>query len=345
MAQRGRPIKLVKTEGVEDLDLSTKRALLWQAIIETLQFDQQHDLDEWADRFRVLPRETSSEYGPWSTSRFPFLRRIMKLLSPGSKARHIVVMKGAQLGFTETAINWILYCACCNPGPMMYLQKTADAAQNFSNEKLKPSILACQAVYNILGPGKPTRYANKWDYKAYPGGFIRLGGANSTPLLRGSSIGGAICDEEDSYELDVGKEGSPVLLLGKRMVNFPDSKLFRLSTPVLLELSTIEPAWESGSQERYYLPCPYCNPRADDEEFMFWLQWEQIKWSKRVDPLTDLPTEIFLECPNCAEKIDESEHKTWMLEGGDWFSEKTGERKRVGDIKKPSMHISSFYNN
>ena len=37
-------------------------------------------------------------------------------------------------------INWIIYVeslSCCNP-PMMYLQKTAEAAQNFSNEKLKP---------------------------------------------------------------------------------------------------------------------------------------------------------------------------------------------------------------
>ena len=343
MSQRGRPVKLVQTDGVEDIDLSAKRALIWQAFIQGMQLEQLMDLDEWADRYRVLPRETSSEYGNWRTSRFPFLRRIMKLLSPSSICREIAIMKGAQLGFTETAINWILYNAHCNPGPMMYLQKTGDAAQNFSNEKLKPSILACQAVHDILGIGKSKRYANKWDYKAYPGGFVRLGGANSTPLLRGSSIGRAICDEEDSYELNVGKEGSPVLLLKKRMVNFPDSKLFRLSTPVLKELSTIEPAFEAYSQERYYLPCPKCNPRGDDAEYMFWIEWEHIKWSKKLNSLTGLPTEIFLECPNCGDKIDEDEHKAWMLDEGDWFSEKTGIRERVGDVERASMHISSLY--
>jgi phage terminase large subunit GpA-like protein len=179
--------------------------------------------------------------------------------------------------------------------------------------------------------------------KAYPGGFISLTGANTSSELRARSIGKAHPDEEDTYEMSVSKEGSPIELLRKRMVNFPNRKMFRTSTPVLKELSTIWPAFEAGSQERFYVPCPYCNPRGVDEEFMFWIQWDNIKWSKKLESISGLPTEIFLECPNCAGKIDEGEHKTWMLDTGDWFSEKFGDRKRIGDVLKPSFHISSLY--
>ena len=37
-------------------------------------------IDEWADRYRVLP-PSSAEPGPWRTDRLPFLREIMRELA------------------------------------------------------------------------------------------------------------------------------------------------------------------------------------------------------------------------------------------------------------------------
>jgi phage terminase large subunit GpA-like protein len=339
----GRPKK--KTLGLVDLrsteDKLAAIRVVWYA---GLKVEALLDLDDWADAEVYLPKETSSEWGPWRTSRFPFIRKIMKALSPRSKAKEVIVMKGAQLAITSLATCWILYKPACHPGPMMYLQKTDDAAANYSNQKLVTSIRDCEAVYHTLGAGRPGGYASRWDFKAYPGGYIMLNGANSTATLRGSSIGDAVADEEDSYELDIGHEGSPVDLLKKRMVNFPNRKLLRISTPVLKELSTIEPAWEVGSQERFYLPCPQCNPGGKDTGFLFWLRWDHIQWGDEIDPITGYPVEVWVECPNCAGKIEEAKHKTWMLDRGDWFSEKAGKgRERVGDVEKPSFHISSLY--
>jgi phage terminase large subunit GpA-like protein len=64
-------------------------------------------IDEWADKRRILPKTSSAESGPWRTSRFPFLREIMYELSPQSSTQEVVVMKGAQLGFTDTALYFI----------------------------------------------------------------------------------------------------------------------------------------------------------------------------------------------------------------------------------------------
>jgi phage terminase large subunit GpA-like protein len=333
-----------KIKATSELSTADKLLLLRKAFYEAIAFDESMDLDDWSDKYRILPQETSSEHGAWITARFPFLRKIMKKLSPSSLARMIVVMKGAQLGFTESAINWILYNAHCRPGPLLYTQKTDDAARDFSNQKLKPSILVCEALAGILGDQRPKQYASSWDNKAYPGGFAVLGGANSTPFLRSKSIRDAIADEEDTFERSLGNEGSPIWLIIKRMVNFPDKKFYRLSTPLIKETSTIEPAYEAGSQEQYYVPCPHCNPNADEDGHMFVIKWENIKYSKELDNNTGNPKDVWCECPHCASRIDEALWKTWMLDNGDWYSVKGAEKRyKVGDVPNPSFQISSLY--
>ena len=139
---------------IEKVLTETKINIIKQTFFESLQFDKALDLDDWSDKHRVLPQESSSEFGPWRTSRFPFLRRIMKCLSPSSKARRIAVIKGAQLGFSELAVNWMLYTACHDPGPFLYTQKTEDATKDFIKQRLDPSIDLCKNAYYTIGRGK-----------------------------------------------------------------------------------------------------------------------------------------------------------------------------------------------
>jgi phage terminase large subunit GpA-like protein len=83
-----------------------------------------------------------------------------------------------------------------------------------------------------------------------------------------------------------------------------------------------EPGFLEGSREEWYVPCPHCNPEANENAFMFVIEWENIKWSKEINPETGDPKEVWCECPGCGGKIIESKHKTWMLDHGDWFSTK-----------------------
>jgi len=301
-------------------------------------------LDTWADLHRFLPSETSSEPGRWRTSRFPFLKRIMRCLSPDSIAREVVAMKGAQLGFTEVCINWILYGADQNPGPMMYVQRTEDAATDFATQKLEPNIRECHQVATLLGPDKPKHLANETTNKGFPGGFIVLGGSNSGAFLRSKSIRDAMVDEEDSFKGSIDGEGSPVAMVKKRQVNFPWGKRFRLSTPKFKETSTIEPAFEDGTQERYYLPCPHCNPEHLTGGTWFWLKWEMIKYGEELDGSGN-PVDVWADCPACGARIDEHE-KTAMLTAGRWLTEKGSPGSPVEadeDATVVSFHISSLY--
>ena len=339
----GRRKKLEAGSGaIKEFSTSEKIDQINAAFFDALMPREILDLDEWADKYRMLPRETSAEYGQWSTDRFPFLRRIMKCMSPSSVAKEIAVMKGSQLGVTETAINTLLYYSVMDPCPIMYCQKTGDSAREFSTQKLAPSIGVTSAVRYTLGDKKSKKLTSAWDNKGFPGGFIAIGGANSEPFIRGTSARIVIADEEDSYDATVGAEertgGSPISNLRKRSTNFYNTKFLRITTPKIKETSTIEPAYEQGSQEQYYIPCPRCG-------VSFVMFWEHIKYDKDViNVKTGLPKDVWLECPHCMGRIEEHE-KTWMLLNGDWMSEKDspGQPYVVGDVEYPSFQISSLY--
>jgi len=340
---RGRPTQTGLPQDLPVVSDYEKITKIITSFYVALALSEDLDLETWGELYRKLPRESSAEYGDWSLRRFPFLRKIARALNPKSNAVEIVVMKGAQLGFTELVITWLLYIADVYPSPCIYTQNTDDAVKDFVKQKWKPSVKACEKLLYILGENKPNYLSRSWDNHGYPGGFIAMGGASgSSDFIRSKSVRYAGVDEEDTYKLNVSDQGSPIGLIRKRQQTFSDKKMFRLSTPVLEETSTIKPAFLAGSQEYFYVPCPYCGD-------FFIIKWEQIKYSKKLDT-SGLPTEIFLECPSCADKIIEVDHKDYMLDNGDWFStkdpensEKPLERYLVGDVEFPSFHLSSFY--
>jgi len=351
MAKRGKKEK-IKTGHLQDVPVFSildKKNVMLNAFKDAIKPLAPLDLDEWSDEYRHLPRETSSEYGRWYTSRFPFLKRLMKCLSPSSKAEEIVAIKGCQLGFTEVCINWIMYIADRCPAPTMYVQKTCDAGEEFGTQKLTPNIEICDQVYDKLGDGKPSHLVNSSKEKGYPGGFLVLGGANSGAFLRSKSLANAMSDEEDSFKAAIDGEGSPIGMIRMRQNNFPMSKLFRLSTPKYTETSTIVGGYQEGSMEQFYVPCPHCNPTADRHGTRFVIEWGNIVFSKERDD-AGKPVDVHLLCKTCGSEIYEGESKDFMLENGIWMSRKDPEGTEtlvepyeVGDVGLPSFQISSLY--
>ena len=335
---------------------SHKTKILLDFFWEALQPPEYLDLDEWSDKYRVLPSETSSEHGQWKTDRFPFLRKIMKCLSPSMpQCKFVTWMKPHQVGATEVMINLLLYMADMFPCPIMYTQAGDDAIKEFSKQRLKPSIEVCEKLYYKLGKGKSKDLPDSMTYKAFPGGYITMGPGNSETYTRSKPVAMAAIDEEDSYTLSSGGGGSPVKKIENRMSNFPDSKLYRGSTPKIKETSTILTAFEGGSMEQFFVPCPQCNPTGSDTGNMFVLTWDNIRWSKEINS-ENMPLEIWCECPHCNSQIFEKK-KTWMLAHGDWFSVKTDDivtfeslknvdsktRYRVSDdVENRSFHMSGL---
>lgn len=278
---------------------------------------------EWADKYRILSSEASSEPGPWRTSRFPYLKEIMYELSPQSGSETVTCMKGAQLGLTELAINTIGYTIHWDPKPILYIQKTVDAVMKFSAQRFSKSLENTPEVYNRLPKkGTTSDNTNTKLLKNFPGGILIMGGANSAASLRSMPIALLILDEEDSYEMDIQEEGDPTILAERRTANFPNRKIFHLSTPKVKETSKIEPLFEEGDQRYFFVPCPFC------------AHFQTIRWENIIYTDND-PKTAKLKCEGCNELIKEY-HKTYMLDNGEWRAMYPG-RDSV------SFHINSLY--
>lgn len=72
--------------------------ILYKFAAEALKPEPVMSVSDWADKFRMLSKKSSSEAGPWRTSRTPYLREPMEVLSAYHPAQKIVFKKGSQVG-------------------------------------------------------------------------------------------------------------------------------------------------------------------------------------------------------------------------------------------------------
>jgi phage terminase large subunit GpA-like protein len=282
-------------------------------------------VSQYSDQNRILPRGGSFESGPWRTDRFPFLREIMDSFTWKLKSKMRVILKGSQVGVTEILLNFMFYKVEHKPGPVLYTQKTISATDRFLRQRFEKSVAVMPSIKKLLKRKKKHGGSTR-TLKSYPGGMLVFGGANSAASLRSMPIEDYLVDEEDSYELDIGEEGSPVDLGVVRTRNFPYGHIIRASTPKIKETSTIEPAFLLGDQRYYEVPCPYCGE-------LDYLRWSRLKYEN------DDPTTVRLLCEKCGMFIEER-YKVWM------FAEENGAKwvpHNAKDGQYPSWFLPAFY--
>lgn len=347
--------KIVDTGIAEDLldlisELTPAESKVFAALFNGMNCPPLRWMDEWADAEYILPEGTSSEYGLWRTSRFPFLREILRCLSPASRCAAVSVLKASQLGFTECAKIAMGYYAAEDPKPVMYTQKTKEDVEEFSKLKLQPTIEACPSLRERFAQHRSSNGNNSLLMKTYPGGFLSLSGANTANAVSSKSIAILLLDEIDRYALNVQENGDPISLAIRRTSNFPNHKIFAFTTPAILETSRIMKLYKAGDQRVFYLPCPHCNasaPTAQEFELgdrilhgTYWpLEWKNIKWENR-DPKTAAHL-----CTECGCLVEEH-FKTWMLERGVWVAQnpKSVDQKPGDlDVEEVSFSINSLY--
>lgn len=289
---------------------------------EGLRPEQRLMVSEWADRYRWLPPRASSEHGQWRTSRIPYAREILNALSSDDPTREIVWMKGSQIGATEAANCWIGYVIDHAPGPMMLVMPTEAMAKRNSRTRIDPMVQETPRLSERIAPARSRDSGNTVLSKEFDGGILLMTGANSATSLRSTPVRYLYLDEEDGYPADADGEGSPVALAYARTRTFNRKKIFRTSTPTVTGRSSIEKAFQRGTQERYYLPCPHCGHKD-------YIRWANIHWPEGE------PQKAALVCEGCGAEIPEH-HKTWMLEHGEWIA-------RFPDRKMRSFHLSALY--
>ncbi|AHF04079.1 terminase [Marichromatium purpuratum 984] len=280
-------------------------------------------VSEWADAYRLLSPKASSEPGPWRTARTPYLREIMDALSATSDVERIVVMKSAQLGLTEAAVNWIGYIMdqVRTAKPTLIVVPTDRLLVRWRHQRLNPMIEGAECLRSKIDISKSREGSNRLDLIDYPGGLLYLTTAGSASNLKSDSLCYVICDEADEYAWDVDGRGDPLGLIESRQSNFPRRKLLIFSTPTVKGSSRIEGEWERSDQRRYHVVCPHCGERQA-------LVWEHLHWNADV-------TQVWYACAHNGCVIEERD-KPALLAGGEWIATHPGRRVR-------GYHLSALY--
>lgn len=320
---KGFPVFFVGTQKMSSRDKA------YQAYNEGFDLGLRPDplltVSEWADRFRMLPKRSSTEPGRWRTNRTPYLKEIMDCLSVLNPTEQVKFMKGTQIGATEAGNNWFGYTAHLCPAPMMMVLPTEEMAKKHSKQKVAPTIDETPVLRDRIKEAKSRDSGNTMLLKEFVGGMLLLAGSNSGASFRNVSIKNLFLDDVDGYPLGVEEEGDPLGLAKNRTDAFGNRKIYIVSTPTNKGSSRIEQEYEDSDQRKFYVPCPHCNEKQV-------LMWSGIIFEHKN---YNLEGDIKYRCISCGALFEEH-HKTWMLENGEWIPSNPGHPHR-------GYHLSSLY--
>lgn len=302
-------------------------------------FDPPPDIlvSQWAINNRVLPKGTTSRPGPFKPELFQ-IEMMDVILDP--LVHEVVIMKSTQVGYSDAVLNNICgYFIDADPQPIMLVQPTIDNAKDYGKKRITPMIESCPALRLKIRPPTTRRAGNTLSLKEFPGGFLKLTGANSGAGLRSDPVPVVLFDEVDGYPLDVDGEGDPVSIGTRRTDQFANFKIVMGSTPAKPKgVSPIERSFERSDKRRFNVPCPFCG-------FMQPFRWRdpvppngtgqyRLAYATNADGQVDSGSVAYI-CSSCEKRIPER-FKQQMLNAGKWVAE-FPERPTVG------FHLNALY--
>jgi len=285
-------------------------------------------VNEWADRYRVLPSESSSEPGIYRTQRMPYLEEIAYHLSPQSPTPEITVIKGTQLGFTELGNNMLFCYAHLYPCPMLQILPTESAVRTHSSSKLWASIKVSPILRDLFRPRK-SKDGSSLTSLVFQGGNIALGWSNSASTFASMSRRVVINDDVDRWALEI-EGGDPLDLAKNRAEAFPNNKkIYNNSSPAVKNTSKILPKYVSSSQALYTMKCPHCK-----EDVVF----EKDGFKFTYDEDYKLTSDVVFVCPANGCIIEEyQKYEMMKKENGARYIHKYPEREHKG------YRVPSYY--
>lgn len=301
-------------------------------------------VSEWAESQRVLPEGLSPYPGPYSFDMVPFMREIVDCLSETSPVQEVALMKGTQVAATVgLGENWIGYVIDSAPAPMGYISGDEQMAQTQMELRIDALINSAGLDGKIASQHKRAKQRKTGDVrsrKEFPGGFLLAGGPRSAFFKRNMSLKYIYSDEIDAWPESIRNEGSPMLIIRRRVDAFTESyKILWTSTPLIDHTSYIKQLYAEGDESRYFVPCKHCG-------HMQYLKWGQLKFTYddeyRLDCTLDsdgniLRSSVRYQCEKCGGEWENND-KDWFLPRGEWRPTKTPRRPRMRSFHLPGLY-------
>lgn len=278
-------------------------------------------ISQWADRERYLSPESSAEPGRWSTGRAEYQRAIMDAVGD-IRVERVVVMKAAQVGWTECLNNACGYFMDQDPTTLLIIQPTLELATTWSRDRLAPMIRDTPVLTGKVADPKTRDSRNTTRQKVFPGGRLAIVGANAPAGLRSRPVRVVLADEVDAYPVSAGSEGDPLSLAANRQITYWNRKTLVGSTPTVKGASVIEREYEASNKCRFHVPCPGCG-------FEQHLKWAQVRWDKEPTTKAHKPETAYYLCEGCG--LIWSDVDRWdAIKHGRWVAERPEVRDSIG---------------
>lgn len=287
---------------------------LFKRLYKNFEPPQDLSIAEWADKYRVVSKESAAESGNWDTGKTPYMYGIYEAICH-PEIEEITIMSSAQVGKSEMIMNIFGRYAHLDPCPMMIVQPTVDEAKFFSKMRVAPMIRDTKVLRDLISQ-KENVGGDSVQLKSFPGGTLMFVGANSPSGLASKPIKLTLLDEVDRFPESAGQEGDPVQLAEKRTITFYDRKKIRVSTPTIEGVSKIKKLYLNSTQEEWCLPCPDCGEYQT-------LDWSRTQWETKEE-------KVFLQCSHCGALNNENSWKKEGQKSGKWIPKVTNITKHRG---------------
>ena len=284
------------------------RQLLAERICAGLKRKTITSCSRWTEAYRVMDQPYP---GSWSFKHHPWAREMHDC-----EDEMMIGQKGAQLCFTEVALNKSFYNIDVHGNSVLYVLPTSSPdASNFSTSRFDPAL--------ELSPHLSTLFSDVKNigHKRAGSANMFLRGSRSRNQLKSIPVSFAAIDEVD----EMVQQNIPLIF--ERMSGQLQQQSFLLSTPTI-EHFGINKYYQQSTQDHYFFPCPLCGKLT---EFLFpdCLEITAEKWG---DPRIQ---DSFLKCKECQGKL-EHETKYEYLTKGQWVPGYTDRMMR-------GFHVNQMY--
>lgn len=264
-----------------------------------VQIPEDIDGADFAEKYCVLG-DTSPFPGPWNNARFPYLTYVLRAATLPF-IRDFNLCAGTQIGKTEMKFIIMAQGAYVEPLPAIAMYPTEKDADFIFEYRFIPMLkMVRNNIFNERIIGIKGNTIN------FIGGYITAAWSGSINSVSSKPAGYLYLDEIDKYK-NIKGHGSAGSLVDDRRKAFPNGKIYKFSTPTVVDGGIWLELEKSEASFRYHLICPDCG-----KDLLFSIEYLKKKEDR-----------YFHSCPHCEAEIDDLKKKR-MLTGGFWKDPESG---------------------
>ena len=241
----------------------------------------------WVQERRIIPDLVTEEPQPFHFRYHPWC------LEPhDSKAHTNVVMKAAQMGMTEIAVNVAFYTLDVLKKDVLYVLPTAINATDFSKSRFNTALLHSPYLKRMFTD------TNAVSIKQAGTSTLYIRGSRGDSNLKSIPVSTMFLDEVDEMDQD------QIWLALKRLTGHIEKTVWAISTPTVPEKG-IHKLYLPSTQEHFIFKCPRCNRHTE----LVWPDCMEIIGESVSDPRCQ---ESHLKCKECGGKLDHEAKPDWL---------------------------------